>query len=227
MTAQQIIEAAYARSTANDPGKLATDGEMISVLDRLFQALYAVRAAAEPSGALARANLAALAGSPASATLPTDMIDLRRVQRNSDSAKVNVIPVEEIDRSWHLAPAIYRQGNSVVSRGGAGDPVAGDTLTIFHLDAPATITALVSVLDARFPVRHHELLVVELAIYLATKDAGARQAPEFQALVNTRNMYLETFMRLSGLSMTALQSPHGGVIMQRLNSLLQASKSDG
>ena len=30
-TAQELIEGAYSRSTANDPGKLATDGELLGV----------------------------------------------------------------------------------------------------------------------------------------------------------------------------------------------------
>lgn len=216
-TAQQLIEAAYSRSTANDPGKLATDGELLGVANRVYHALYALAAAAAPERFLSRTTLT-LAGSPAAATLSTDIIDLRRIQ-TSVGAKVNVIPVEEIDRGWHLAPAVYRQGLTIVSRGATSDPVAGDVLTLFQLDAPADLSALATALDTRFPLRHVELIVVEIAMYLATKDTG-RDAAEFAALKQFRDMQLEAFFRLSGLSMTALQSPHGGVIVQRLNQLM-------
>lgn len=221
-TAQTLIEAAYSRSTANDPGKLATDGELLGLANRLFQFIYAVAAVAAPERFISRTTLALL-GAPASVTMPTDLIDIRRVQ-NALGAKVNVIPVEEIDRTWHLAPAVYRQGSTIVSRAGAGDPVAGDSLTAWILDAPATLAALTDALDARFPVRHVELIVVEIAMYLATKDSG-RDAAEFAALKVYRDMQREAFLQLSGLSTTALQSPHGGVIVQRLNQLAGAGSA--
>lgn len=220
-TMQQIVEAAYSRSTANDPGKLATDGELVAVANRIYHALFALAAAAAPERFTSKVALAALAGAPAAAVLSTDIIDVRRVQ-TAAGAKVNVIPVEELDRGWHLAPCVYRQGGSLVSRGQAGDPVAGDILTVWQLDAPVDLTALASVVDARFPTRHIELIVVELAMYLATKDTG-RDAAEFAALKQYRDMNMEAFFRLSGLSMTALQSPHGGVIHQRLNELMKVA----
>lgn len=216
-TAQQLIEAAYSRSTANDPGKLATDGELLSVANRVYHALFALAAAAAPERYASKTTLT-LASAPPTASLPADIIDIRRIQNNA-GAKVNVIPIEEIDRTWHLAPAVYRQSGAIFSRGAASDPIAGDVLTMWYLDAPADLAALATQVDARFPTRHVELIVVELAMYLATKDTG-RDAAEFAALKQFRDMQLEAFFRLSGLSMTALQSPHGGVIVQRLNQLM-------
>lgn len=221
--AQSIIEAAYSRSTANDPGKLATDGELLGVLDRVFQWLYALRAAADPASATSLQSIA-LAGAPAALTLPTDIIDIRRITLSATGAKVNVIPLEELDRGWHLAPAVYRQGTQIISRGAVGDPAAGASLNIYLLDAPASLVALTTALDVRFPVRFHELLVLILAMYLASKDSG-RNAAEFQALKTQYDMSLEMFFRLSGLSLTALQSPHGGVIVQRINDLIKAGQA--
>lgn len=216
---QQVIEAAYSRSTANDPGKLATDGELLGLTNRLYQVIFAVAAAAAPERFVSKTTCA-LSGSPASGTLSTDIIDVRRVQK-ANGTKVNVIPVEEIDRLWHLAPAVYRQGSSLVSRGQASDPGA-ETLTVWQLDAPAILVDLTSTLDPRFPLRDVELIIVEIAIYLATKDEG-RNAQEFAALKSYRDLQWEQFLRLSGLSMTALQSPHGGIIVQRLQSLMQGA----
>lgn len=224
-TVQQIIEAAYARSTANDPGKLATDGELLALTNRIYHALWAIAAVANPAAFTSRVATTALAGAPASTALTTDVIDVRRVQ-TAAAAKVNVIPLEEIDRSYHLAPAVYRQGGVLVSRGLAGDPVAGDILTIFQLDAPADLTLLASVLDVRFPTRNMELVITMIAMYLSTKDEG-RDAAEFAKLKSYHDTTMETFIRLSGLTMTALQSPHGGVIVQRINALLAAAGAKG
>jgi hypothetical protein len=216
-TVQILVEAAYSRSTANDPGKLATDGELVALANRIYQVIFAASAVAAPERYLSRATIS-LTGNPASGALSADIIDVRRVQR-ADGTKINVIPVEEIERSWHLAPAMYRQAELLISRGKPGDPV-GEPVTVFQLDAPASLTALTDVLDARFPVRHLELIIVEMATYLATKDEG-RNASEFAALKTYRDQQYALFIHLSGLSMTALTSPHGGIIMQRLQSLMQ------
>jgi hypothetical protein len=220
-TVQNIIEGAYSRSTANDPGKLATDGELISVLNRVYHAMYALAAAASPERFTSKVALN-LAGAPPAVTSPVDVIDIRRLE-TAAGAKVNIIPVEEKDRGWHLAPAVFRQGATIVSRAAAGDPVAGDVLTAWILDAPTDVAALANQIDVRFPTRHVELIVVELAMYLATKDSG-RDAGEFAALKSYRDMQMEAFFRLSGLSTTALQSPHGGMIHQRLNELMSVAK---
>jgi hypothetical protein len=220
-TVQNIIEGAYSRSTANDPGKLATDGELISVLNRVYHAMYALAAAASPERFTSKVALN-LAGAPPAVTSPVDVIDIRRLE-TAAGAKVNIIPVEEKDRGWHLAPAVFRQGATIVSRAAAGDPVAGDVLTAWILDAPTDLAALANQIDVRFPTRHVELIVVELAMYLATKDSG-RDAGEFAALKSYRDMQMEAFFRLSGLSTTALQSPHGGMIHQRLNELMSVAK---
>lgn len=219
-TVQQLVEGAYSRSTANDPGKLATDGELIGVANRLFQAYFALAAAASPERFVSKTTVT-LAGSPPTATAPLEVIDIRRVE-SAAAVKINVIPLEEKDRGWHLAPAIFRQGSSIVSRAGSGDPVATDVLTLWVLDAPATLAALTDSIDARFPTRNVELIIVELAMYLSTKDAD-RDASEFTKLRDYRDMQREAFFQLSGLSTTALQTPHGGIIVQRLNMLMGAT----
>lgn len=220
-TAQQLIEAAYSRSVANDPGKLATDGELLGVINRIYQTLYALKAVSAPEQHLATAVLT-FTGLVTNA-LPTDIIDIRGVDGLTGAvaagAKINVIPIEEKARGWHLAPRVYRRGGVLVSVGGAGDPVNTDTVTLIHLDSPATLVALATSTDARFPVRFEELIIVEAAMYLSTKDPN-RDPGEFSKLTAYRNMQIEAFFRLCGLSMTAMQTPHGGVIIQTLNNMI-------
>lgn len=169
-TAQQIIEAAYARSTDNDPGKLAVDAELISHLNRDYQARFALWSLKAGDAALASTALS-FAGNPALAVLPADIIDIDRIEDLSGN-KVNLIPVNERGRPWHLAPAVYRQGLTLTSRAQAGDPGTGASYVLFYNDAPATLSALSSVLDARYPARFEMLLILGLAIYLDTKDTG-------------------------------------------------------
>lgn len=179
-TAQQLIEAGYAKSTANDPGKLAVDIELLAELDRTFQLRYALWSSAADDGSLSSIALT-FAGTPASVTLPTDIIDVDRLEIGGE--KANLIPVAEKERLWHLPPAIYRQGLSLISRGHSGDPVNGTALTLWLDDAPASITALNSVIDVRFPVRFHKLLTLDIALYLDTKDIG-RDPAQHQKLLD-------------------------------------------
>lgn len=169
-TVQQIIEAAYARSTDNDPGKLAVDAELIAHLNREYRARFALWSLKAGDAAVASVPLV-LAGSPAAAVLPTDIIDIDRIE-DAAGSKINLVPINEKNRAWHLAPAVYRQGLSIISRMQAGDPGLGQTLTLFHNDAPAALAALTDTLDVRYPARFEMLLILGLAIYLDTKDTG-------------------------------------------------------
>lgn len=169
-TAQQIIEAAYARSTDNDPGKLAVDAELISHLNRDYQARFGLWSLKAGDAGMAAVFLTLL-GAPPAATLPTDIIDIDRLEDQSGNP-VRLIPLNEKGRSWHLAPAVYRQGLLIVSRNQAGDPGLGSIVTLFHNDAPAPLTVLSSTLDSRYPARFEILLILGLALYLDTKDTG-------------------------------------------------------
>ncbi len=218
--AQVLIEAAYARSTANDPGKLATDTELLGVADRVYQVLFALAAAVNPDAYITRTECAL---SSSVGPLPTDVIDLRRAQ-SSGGQRVNIIPIEEIDRSWHLPPAVFREGSNLVSRGNVGDPGPSDVLTIWVLAAPVNLVALTTPLDVRFPVRNHEIIINYLARYLAIKDVS-RSPSEFTALSSEAQGLMAVFLQLSGLTTTALQSPHAGKLIERVESLLAAPRA--
>jgi len=208
-TAQQIIESAYSRSTSNDAGKLAGDGELLLHLNRKYQSLYAIMAAFGGDNALASAVLNFAGGPPAVAALPVDAIDLIRVEQ-ANGGKAYLIPANEKDRGWHLAPAMYRQGASLISRGQTGDPGVGTAITLFHLDAPAALVALATALDARFPVRYEEILVLDLAIYLSVKDEG-RSVNEYKQLKDEYRDAMEAFNLLVRGSNSAKERPQPSV----------------
>jgi hypothetical protein len=203
-TAQQLIEAGYARSTANDAGKLASDGELLLHLNRKYQSLYAIMALSGGDNALAKTTLV-LAGAPAAAALPTDVIDIKRLEL-LDGSKAYLIPADEKDRSWHLAPSFYRQGGSIVSRGLTGDLGVGGSVVVYHLDAPAALAALATSTDPRFPVRYEDILVLDLAIYLSTKDDG-RDETEYKQLKDELADAMTMFNALVRGSNTALARP--------------------
>lgn len=168
-----LISGAYLRSTNFDPGKLALDAELIEHLNRVYQRVWPLIARSRPDQYGAETDLT-MTGAPASTTLPSSIIDIL-VILDEDSDPVNVIPITDRQRTWNLAPCVYRVGTSLKSRAQTGDPVAGDVLTLSYLDQPTALTALADALDTRWPVRHDQLLVDFLATYLATKDGGMKE----------------------------------------------------
>ena len=207
-TVQEIIEAAYNRSTANDAGKLAQDPELIPHLDRLYQRFYALFARQRPNLATTRTYLT-LMGNPASALMSPVPIDLRFIF-NEDQQEVNLIDNTERERTWHLAPSVYREGARIVSRAKGGDPVACDILELTVIDTPVTLAALDTLVDPRFPVRHHQLLIDSLAMYLATKDDG-REAAEVDKLMKEYSQALGAFASEFEIEPEALQWAHAPV----------------
>lgn len=200
---QQLIEAGYVRSTANDPGKLSSDQELIAYLNRCYQTLYAIMAVSIKDAANTFVTLT-FAGSPATASIPTEAIDLERLETLAGE-NAYLIPVDEKDRGWHIPPSVYRKGNLLVSRGLTGDPVGGTQLRLHYKDNPAQLTALNDTLDARFPFRYENILVLDLALYLSIKDEG-RSPQEFQALKTEYTEAMAAFSALTGHSNTTKES---------------------
>lgn len=204
-TAQTFLEAAYNRSASNDPGKLALDAELVAHLDRVFQRFYALFAKARPDEAWSETTLT-LIGNPAFASLAARPIAIVSVH-DADGAKVHLVPASESERLWHMPPTMLMVGSTLRTRAKGGDPLAGDVLTVLQLDTPATLAALTTVVDARFPVRHHQLCIDALALYLDAKDDG-RSTESHAKLVAEYQAALSTFASEYNLPPDALEWAH-------------------
>lgn len=212
-TAQVIVEAGFARATGNDPGKLASDGELLNRLNRVFMSLYALAARQRPEEFAATAQMT-LAGSPAtlafSAASPalTDVIEIRRLYGVSGTVaagtKIHLVPEVEAFKTWQIAPVMFRRGLSLVSRGQTGDPVAADVIGLTVLDSPTALTALATNIDSRFPVRHHEILVNDIGLYLDGKDEGRDQG-QFNRLMSDQKTRMMAFASEYNLSASAVE----------------------
>lgn len=207
-TVQQVLEAGYSRSTANDPGKLATDAELMGRLNRIYQGLYALAARQRPDEFATKQEIT-LIGGDAHYVLPADLIEVRRLQ-NAGGAQVHLIPAAEIKRLWHVPPCVYRTGGTLYSRGQASDPVPADVLTAWFLLSGTALVALGTVIDAAFPTRHIEILVNDIALYLDAKDED-RDPAQFQKLVRDQATRLAAFALEYDLSASALEFVHAPV----------------
>lgn len=212
-TAQQIVESGIARATTNDAGKLSNDGELLGRLGRVFPGLYTLAARQRPEEFTATSNLT-LAGNPATATLAsgtlvlTDVIEIRLVRGVSGTVaagtKIHIVPETEAYRTFQISPTVFRRGLSIFSRAQAGDPVATDVIQLLVLDSPAVLTALTTVLDGRYPLRHMEMLTNDIALYLSAKDAG-RNAAQFQELQADQKMRIAIFAQEYSLKASAIE----------------------
>ncbi len=208
--AQLLIEAGYARATSNDPGKLASDGELLGRINRVYMGLFALASRQRPEE-FASTTQMTLAGSPAtlafSAASPalTDVLEIRRIYGVSGTVaagvKIHLVNETEVYRSWQIPPTVFRRGLSIVSRGAAGDPVNTDVIGLTVLDSPAALVALATAIDARFPVRHFEILANDIAIYLDTKDGGKRNS----ALMSDQKIKMQIFAQEYNLDASAVQ----------------------
>lgn len=186
-TARDIIVAAYARSSKNRPGSLATDAtELLAVLARALRGLFAVGVKVNPEffGASADVNFAG-----AGWKRPADAESVLRIEFQADKREVVVVPFS--DRSAEPAlPAVYRMGQTYRSAGNASDPV-NETLTFHYAkraDVPVNLDAAI---DPLWPESYNELLISQVAIYLALKDGRADEAA---ALADERNNWLKLFV---------------------------------
>lgn len=197
-TARTLIDAAYSRSAANDPNKLATDTELIAVIDRRLKQIYSFAARQNP---FYFGQSTSVTGDATKWVRPTAAELVFKVEADGPAGtgvdrkittvglEVSLVPFE--DREAEMAPRIYPLGRAYYSVGiAATDPSAsinGDKLKIFysrrHADLnpalPATDAA--NTLEADWPEQFSDLIVIHLSKYLNIKDI-ARSPAEFQAL---------------------------------------------
>ena len=212
-TVQVLLEAAYSRSTANDPGKLATDAELIGRLNRIYQDLFGLAARQRPDEFIETRSWTVQNGAPPFVTIGPGIVDIRSI-RSATGAKVHLIPETETERTWHVAPSVYRVGLTLYSRNQGGDPTTADVLTARVIGAPAVLTALGDALDTRFPDRHVEVFIGDLALYLDAKDDG-RDAVQFSKLASDQAKRLASFAAEYDLDASALEYVHAPAARMR------------
>jgi hypothetical protein len=194
-TARDIINAAYSRSTFNDPDKLATDSELIGVIDRRMKQLYSVVARNNPLyfGVVSEpVNYSAPLGGW---KRPDDAELMVRVAK-PDGTEVSIVPFD--DREAEMPPRVYQFGQVYRTVGLTGDPVMGDTLQFFysrrHKDLNPGVQANLpaNTLEESWPQQFNDLVVLHVAKYLATKD---QRTEEVQLMMAEQQELMDIFMK--------------------------------
>lgn len=174
-TVKELIDAAYSRSTFNDPDKLATDKELAAVIDRRLKELFSIAAGQNPFYFGSKLDVVGAGGEW---TKPADAEMIVRVE-NATGDEVKVVPFE--DKEADLAPRIYSFGQKFYTVGDAGDPLATDTLTFFYSKRPVTLASASAALDSMWPEQFNDLIVLHVARYLSVKDQRVEEVQLFES----------------------------------------------
>ena len=183
-TPQDILNGAYAKSEKNMPGTIATEStELLQLVIRAMRGLYAFAARVNPTYFAEKAVVAVAAGAW---PRPVTAESIWRVEGDATTlpalpvgTEVVVVPIED-KQAESGKPAIYAFGQKFYSAGNANDPTGGN-LTFFYSKRPTDPATLATALDATWVEQFNELLVLEVAIYLALKDGRADEAAALKA----------------------------------------------
>lgn len=194
-TVQDILDGAYSKSTKNRPGTIATEAtELVDVVQRSINGLYAIAARVNPLFFASTQNVTLATGW----ARPETAESVFRVEGGTNppttpnvatGTEVVVVPFD--DRAAEpLKPAVYRYGQKYYTAGNALDPVNNDLMFYFS-KRPSTLTVVASVLDAQWVEQFNELLMLEVAIYLALKD---NRGDEVMLLKQERDRWATQFL---------------------------------
>lgn len=189
ITPRDLIEAAYAKSTKNAPGTIATEStELLNLVNRMVRKFYIIAARVNPVYFASTTQVAA----PGAATpwdRPEGAESIFRIE--SGGSEVVVVPFDDRTAEEGIA-AVYRIGKQFYEAGNANDPdPSSDALDFWFSKRPTDAANLDATLDSSWEEQFNEMLVLELAIYLANKDG---RADEIGMLVKDRDEWLRMFI---------------------------------
>lgn len=182
---QDVLIAGIARSGKARNQQIATnETEMVQMMKRSQRTAFALAARINPFYFATQNAVSKITGNWA---WPVDMELLFRLETDA-GAECVIVPVDQKSAEPSL-PAVYPLGKKLYPAGQATDPTAA--LTFMYSRRPVDPTVLTSLIDADFPESHLDLLIGDVAVYLAIKDGRGDDA---QAFTSERNSHLALFL---------------------------------
>ncbi|UCC92569.1 MAG: hypothetical protein JSW25_07845 [Thermoplasmata archaeon] len=179
-TPQDIFESAYAKSTKNNPGAIATDAtELLNLVNRIIRKMYVVAARVNP-GYFGVITQVSAPGTGLPWARPEGAESVFRIE-TVGGAEVVVVPYD--DRvAEENTPAVYRIGKNYYAAGNASDPdPSTDALNFWTSKRPTDAALTTSTIDSTWEEQFNELLILEVALYLAKKDGRGDEVALFEA----------------------------------------------
>lgn len=186
MTAAEYIAQAVARSYRNRGEVLADDAtELLLQLSLQFRGYFGLAAGLNPAVFGRQALLAWDAGN-GRWNLPADCDTIYLLEQNG--AEVFLVPFR--DRAAEPSePCVYQLGRALYKAGQSTDPNSA-ALTIWYAAVPADFTLVTDSPPAEWVPQYDQMVVDELALWLATKDG---RADDIAALAPSVGRWMEEF----------------------------------
>jgi hypothetical protein len=190
---KNIVTAAYARSTKNKPGTIATEAtELLGFFQSALQAMYAVAARVNPTYF---GKIAQLTFDTDGWPIPTDTEAATRVEFKPPPGEVQgdeivLVPWDK-PKTERVRPAVFHFGKKLFPAGNANDPVSSDELRIWYSKQATLPVTIDDTIDPTWPEQFNQLLVLEIAIYLALKD---ERMAELEALKAERDPWARLYI---------------------------------
>ena len=187
-TPREIIEAAYAKSLKNQPGAIASDAELLGQVIRVTRKYYAGAARINP---WFFGESASVAWDGTTWPRPDTAEAVFRLEQSG----VEVVVVPSDDRAAEAtSPSVSRLGQAYYPAGNATDPAASP-VDFFYSRRPTDPASLDATIDSSWPEQFNELLILDIAVYLAVKDGQQEDlmnyGPQLQEWQMLYRMFLE------------------------------------
>ncbi|HYF53856.1 MAG TPA: hypothetical protein VEA41_06325 [Salinarimonas sp.] len=174
---QDIIDQAYGLSSKNRPGAIANEGtELVRVVYRALRKAFSEGKKHNRNFYGKKADVAFDAGVGGWAR-PDEAEMIVRIQTPA-LAEVVVVPINQRDVEAGGRKAVYEWGQVFFPGGNAGDPT-NEVLTFFYSGQPRALTNVsgdpAGTLDPLWPEQFNDILILEVARYLARKDGRANE----------------------------------------------------
>jgi hypothetical protein len=188
-TAQDILLAAFGRSRQNDVGDLATlETELLQRVNTSLIAYFAVAAARAPLFIGERVSVPDVGGT----WLRPVGAEIVWAVQTPDGSPVAILPADDLTIDPQ-SPAIYQLGRRYYKPGRANDP--SGALDFFCAMRPPAMTAMTDPLPEAWEEAYNELLVLDVAMYLATKDG---RESELKRLEGEHEGWLALYVQFLG-----------------------------
>jgi len=180
-TVQNIIDGGLAWSTASDQDVLATDAQLIAVVDLAQKKYFSLANSINPAFFGKRDTVAAPGANTPWAS-PSDAEVIYRIE-DASGERVRVVDINNQEAAY--GPAVYHVGQGFYSTGTDPNP-ASETLTFFFGKQPATVAAVDTSLDGLWHDGDDSILELEVAMHLAVKDGRADDVAMLSGLLEGR-----------------------------------------
>jgi hypothetical protein len=176
-TPRNILHAAYAKSKKNQPGQIAAEAtELLEVVIRSTRGLFAFGARINPTYFGASISVVASGGAWAR---PAGAEAIFWIEETIAGTKVDLVPFDDRGAAGSTDNAVYRYGQKYYIA--VTNPLISLDLTFFYSKRPDDPADLDTNLDGLWPEQFNELLVLEVAIYLAIKDGRQEELAPLMA----------------------------------------------